>query len=247
MATLTGRSRRAEQRLQSLLLDRLSMQFQRRIAREIARAMHQCAADPTNSVHLALVEGEHERRLFRLVSNLHMLSARGMLSHLLGVEKADMAAPALANRIMELFAAEYGSELITGIISRSTINGIKQIVGNGIVEGLSEQEVARAIRSIAPSKSASRAQTIARTETHAAANWTAHETALATGIEMQREWVSAQNERTRASHAEADGQRRGMDEPFEVGDALLMYPGEYQGMYPHETINCRCAVVYIVD
>lgn len=52
------------------------------------------------------------------------------------------------------------------------------------------------------------------------------------------------NGRTRESHAEMDGQERGLNEPFETpsGDRL-MYPGDNSlGAPAEETINCRCRV-----
>jgi hypothetical protein len=37
-----------------------------------------------------------------------------------------------------------------------------------------------------------------------------------------------------------------MDEPFTVGGASLMYPGDPAGP-AEEVINCRCCVGFIVD
>ena len=86
---------------------------------------------------------------------------------------------------------------------------------------------------------------IARTETHAAANAGADTAARETGLQLRKEWVSAEDERTRDSHRVADGDVADMDGAFAVGADLLKYPGDPAGS-PEETINCRCAISHIV-
>lgn len=90
------------------------------------------------------------------------------------------------------------------------------------------------------------AERIARTETHGAAEATTYESAGAianAGIEVTRTWLATSDDRVRATHAEADGQTVGMEEPFTVGDAELMYPGDPDGP-PEEVISCRCSVTW---
>lgn len=55
-----------------------------------------------------------------------------------------------------------------------------------------------------------------------------------------REWVAILDERTRDWHAEADGQRVAIGEPFNVGGEDLMEPGDPAGS-PENIINCRCS------
>jgi len=57
-----------------------------------------------------------------------------------------------------------------------------------------------------------------------------------------KQWVARHDERTRSTHAAADGQRVPLDEPFNVGGSALMHPGDRQGAIG-ETINCRCVTV----
>ena len=71
----------------------------------------------------------------------------------------------------------------------------------------------------------------------------ADEAARSTGLEMIKEWASAEDSRTRPSHAEADGDEVPLDEPFVVGDARLMVPGDPSGP-AKEIINCRCAILH---
>jgi hypothetical protein len=92
----------------------------------------------------------------------------------------------------------------------------------------------------------SRARTIAVTETHSAAMAANDMAAEATGVEFKRRWLSARNASVRPSHADADGQIRAKDEPFDVGGAKLQRPGDPGGP-ADETINCRCIVDYITE
>jgi len=87
---------------------------------------------------------------------------------------------------------------------------------------------------------------IARTETHGAANYGPDGAARATGLDVRKEWVAAADERTRTTHAEADGQVVPIDQPFRVGGELLMFPGDPAGSGAN-IINCRCAISHIVD
>jgi len=125
----------------------------------------------------------------------------------------------------------------------------RQIVGavdRGYQDGIGTAEVARNIRGLVNDLASFRADAIARTETHGAANFGSDSAAKLTGLPLKREWLAAKDERTRESHAEADGQIRGPEEPFQVGGALLMYPGDPSGP-GNEVINCRCVLGYVVE
>lgn len=92
-----------------------------------------------------------------------------------------------------------------------------------------------------------RAESIARTEAMASlheAQQQAMEQAVATGaISAQTVtfiWHATQDERTRDSHAEMDGQEVAMGQSFISGNGVpLEYPGDPSGP-PEEIINCRC-------
>ena len=61
-------------------------------------------------------------------------------------------------------------------------------------------------------------------------------------IAKQKVWITVLDTHTRISHADADTQVVDIDEPFIVGDAKMMAPGdESMGAGPEEIINCRCS------
>ena len=89
-----------------------------------------------------------------------------------------------------------------------------------------------------------RASLIARTEVHRTASWANEQTALQMNIAGTiKEWVAVQDDRTRITHAVADGQKQNIESKFAIGGDLLKYPGDPMGS-PEETINCRCVVTY---
>jgi SPP1 gp7 family putative phage head morphogenesis protein len=254
VATLTGNSRERERSIQQLYLDRLQFKHQRRIAREIARAMNDAA--------VAISKGEpipeaatHENRMKRIMDVVWTDSARQFAEHIAGAAKHSQSpstlkrSPVNPTQVMDGAIREwiqlYGGLKITQI-TETTLDEIRTILNAGIAAGLGSREIAKAVRDVAPTKSAVRAGAIARTETHAAANASAQATAELAGVSTSREWVASGGSRTRPSHAEADGQIVGMNEPFIVGGSPLMYPGDPSGP-ANLVINCRCAVVFVVE
>jgi len=102
-----------------------------------------------------------------------------------------------------------------------------------------------------------RGETIARTETLKAMN-AGRQEALDQLIEnpnndiqaqdVTRKWDATGDARTRPSHAAADGQVVGQGEAFNVGGALLMFPGDTSlGAPGEEVINCRCYMAPEID
>jgi len=131
-------------------------------------------------------------------------------------------------------------------ITESTRKSIAAQVANGIEAGESAWAIAKRIEKfyledIIPNRS----MVIARTEVASATNWIQQRIAENTGVPMEKEWLSLKDSRVRDDHREANGQIQPLDEPFEVGEDMLMYPGDPSGS-PEEIINCRCTVLHHV-
>ena len=96
-----------------------------------------------------------------------------------------------------------------------------------------------------------RATVIARTEVIAANNagayGAAEASAQAWGVDpgaVVKEWLATGDDRTRETHAAADGQQvMGLASVFSVGSASLAYPGDPSGPGA-EVIQCRCTVLF---
>jgi uncharacterized protein with gpF-like domain len=112
-------------------------------------------------------------------------------------------------------------------------------------DGLSVEATGVALRNTVIGMGVYRANLISRTEVHRVASF-ANE-AVAENMKIDgtvKEWVAIQDNRTRVSHSIASGQRVDLKEFFVVGGERLKYPGDPRGSAGN-TINCRCASIYI--
>ncbi len=118
-------------------------------------------------------------------------------------------------------------------------------VTSGILQGESVYRIADDLMhriTTMSRESAIRTARTAVTEAENAGRQDAYDQAEQMGIEMEKEWMATLDDRTRETHQEADGQVVDYNEPFIVGNARLMYPGDESGP-PEEIYNCRCTMV----
>ncbi|MBL4836999.1 MAG: hypothetical protein JKY34_05425 [Kordiimonadaceae bacterium] len=149
-------------------------------------------------------------------------------------------------RRLEKWLAVYSSRQITRI-AETTRKHIRRIMVSGARDGLSVEQISKNIRTgLKGPFSRTRAHTIARTETHNAANRGAMAAAEATGLTLYKEWVAAGGSRTRGNHSAVSGQIRPQNDPFNVGGTLMQQPGDPAGGAGN-VINCRCVVVFSTE
>lgn len=129
-------------------------------------------------------------------------------------------------------------------ISAVYFDSVRVVLDDSFRDGLSQEETAQRIVDVVGEEYTTwRAARIARTESHTASEIGTREAAVSTGLDMVKEWVAADDDRTRPTHVEASGQIREMADPFDVGGVVLMQPGDPSGP-PEEIINCRCVALY---
>lgn len=158
-------------------------------------------------------------------------------------EGARKEAPSKFELSIQGYLAKYALAKVTSVTDTTTEDVLRAIVA-GETAGDPIPVIARAISDATGGAVARhRASTIAITETHSAATYASQEAARFTGLALEKEWVSAEDGRTRPSHVAADGQRVAMDEAFSVGGYELQFPGDPAGPAA-ETIRCRCIEVY---
>ena len=115
-------------------------------------------------------------------------------------------------------------------------------------EPLSQAQIDRMVERYRERYIKYRAEVIGRTEAlravHAG-NDEAYRQAIDGGAigmdEIQRTWITKRDERRRPTHRLAEGQVRGINEPFIVGGAQLRYPGDSRAP-ARETVQCRCSL-----
>nr|DAM13497.1 MAG TPA: minor capsid protein [Caudoviricetes sp.] len=94
-----------------------------------------------------------------------------------------------------------------------------------------------------------RALRIARTEggrTQSTAKQRAYEEAKNKGVNIQKQWMSTLDKKTRHSHQKLDGQIVGVDEEFVSPNGNRAQGPRLFGV-PREDINCRCTTVAVVN
>lgn len=247
MARLLGPAR-AEQRRQMAILDRIEAAFMPAIAREIARSMRwtvdqfeETGAVPVDRRHLNEIRDILTRQADMAVRLFGKRILAAQKSDALTLERKDFAETLakLAIRYIGLEAFRRRITNITDTTRQQIINGVDR----GFNEGLGQAGTARLIRDVVPALSRQRSAVIARTETHGAANYGANGAAKETGLTLRKEWISAEDERTREDHADMNGTIVDMDAAFDFPDYSLQFPGDPSG--PAEgVINCRCAIGY---
>lgn len=247
---LVDDDRQREQRMQSKLLDRIEARYRPAFAREIAKGMremidtYELTGDvmPPRGLYDA-IEATFQKMAVASTSTFGgRILQQGKASGKVLERKEDFAATMLRMALLYV-AQEAVRRKITSITDTTRAQIVAQ-VDRGYQDGLGQREIAKAISARVPTISRMRGAMIARTEVHGAANYGAQVAAKETGLELRKEWVSAADERTRQTHADADEQVVGMNDAFDIGGTSLQFPGDPSGP-ASEVINCRCAVAYI--
>jgi len=142
-------------------------------------------------------------------------------------------------------------------MSKTTTERVMQAVEDGIANGLTLDEVVKNVTdSLAGEASASRIETIVRTETLTATSLgqaAAMDDAAKLIPNLKKAWVNAGDDRVRglgskdqADHWSMQGQMVDYDKPFvdPRSNAKMMFPRDPQGG-PGDVINCRCTFIMI--
>lgn len=248
---ISGRTQEQERRYQSIKMASIARRYDQVIAREITRAMNDAASKLSKPLAANQVRHKHIENmtaiLVRLWSDAGMASVSGafkIAKSFLQMEfKRDITTP-IVDRVIASWINDTGRTQILSIVG-TTLDDTLRIIGDAREEGLSERDTARLIHEIAPSISASRAQTIARTEAHGASQGISLNVAGQTDIPMVKIWLSDRSGTARDSHLRIDGQRRALSQDFDVDGEKLSYPGDSSGSAGN-VINCKCVIGYDV-
>lgn len=231
---------------QRALLDRLEARFAKSWQLEIARAMRASAREFANTQSTMLAIGKHRENVTQLLRRTYEITGDQFAKPIYeksaehGIVTKDFEN---FNRLIQSFIISIGAQKVTQI-SRTTENQIRQLIIEGVEEGLGNAAIAANIRAKAPIIAGVRAAVIARTETHSASQWAQVTAIRDTGLVLRKEWVAANDERTRVFHGDANGQIVGPNENFVVGGEELEFPGDPNGS-AENIINCRCVLNFV--
>ena len=121
---------------------------------------------------------------------------------------------------------------------------VQNVISRGVDEGLGVDAIRRQITQT--DLMDWQINRIVRTEVTCASNLGDMYGAKATGYQVEKEWIAAMQERTRNSHAIADGMTVPISEPFTLDNGdQLDFPGDNSyGASAESVVNCRCALGY---
>jgi hypothetical protein len=89
-----------------------------------------------------------------------------------------------------------------------------------------------------------RAAYIAENEANTTGNYIQYRDAVKQG-KTKKEWVDKKDNRERKTHLEVGGTIIPINQPFVVGESLMMYPKDMTyNPDPDEIVNCRCVAKY---
>lgn len=150
--------------------------------------------------------------------------------------------------IMQWLNTNAGLRIVS--VHSTLIEAIIKVIADGYKNNLSVAEITRNLQNKFGWFKA-QALRIARTETTTATNLATYLAAENSDYELQKTWISAQDNRTRRppkspfDHLDMNGVTVDVNRPFFVGGEELEYPGDPNGAAGN-IINCRCKVVFTV-
>jgi HK97 family phage portal protein len=111
-----------------------------------------------------------------------------------------------------------------------------------------KEEMKTALADLYQGYQGNRAGMIAKNEVVLANNLGSHIAVKNLGIPILKTWLTEGDERVRPTHAQANGQQRTIDQPYDVGGYRFLFPKDNSGDPARdETVNCRCSEYYSSD
>lgn len=149
----------------------------------------------------------------------------------------------MASDLVVDFLETLGNEFVLEI-QETTRDQLIETIREGIEAAESYQEIVGRVVGVYEDLRGYRAERIARTEVLRSLNFGSWVAYKQSGVVVEKEWLATMDDRVRDAHSQADGQRVGIDESFNVGGEELMYPVDPAGSATN-TIHCRCTTIPI--
>jgi len=242
-----------------LAQDKISTKYFRKIKAEltiVGDALAKSYLDNGNDSKFQSIGQDHEKRLVVILTELSRVTNKTFRSiGILSIKSVfDVQDTAIESQILGVLAANVlttSAEIADTTIASASAVIIKQMqVSQYIAPDKYIPSISRMIaKKIGGNGAKSRAMTIARTETHKAANVSqftrAEMAATDSGLDVQIEWISTNDGRVRDSHRAVNGKIIAMGESFNVNGTKMKYPSDPSGGAAN-VINCRCVLGYHV-
>jgi len=242
-----------------LAQDKISTKYFRKIKVEltiVGDALAKSYLDNGNDSKFQGIGQDHEKRLVVILTELSRVTNQTFRSiGIISIKSVfDTQDTAIESQILGVLAANVltiSAEIADTTIASASAVIIQQMkISQDIEPDKYIPSISRMIaKKIGGNSAKSRAMTIARTETHKAANVSqftrAEMAATDSGLDVQIEWISTNDGRVRDSHRSTNGQIVAIGEKFNVGGTKMKYPSDPSGGAAN-VINCRCVLGYHV-
>jgi len=228
----------------------------RKVSKDFARAVRDIGPDAALS---ALSEADIRNGVQQLYVNLYTVTGVAFANTTAGKLRETMKRKAIGDideytddaqeaawiRHMRNFAETRCALKITAV-TRNIHEDIEKITRALVRENPTQGPawIAKKLTEAMGERNEWRAMRIARTETVGASNEGAIKAARDYGIRTKKKWLVNVDDLTRDDHAAmADYPMIPTDEPFQVGDDRMDYPGDPSASAGN-VINCRCAITF---
>jgi len=244
-----------------------------RITKSVHADLEQAAIEPLAKAYKRLLRGAGRRMARAYRSQVHALVAAGnippdedeVVPGNIGDQVDRLTAKERTELVKLLVAAYEAHDIAFDIKPRITPELLDKVgshasfateadlrdIYRGVIEtaaneGYSIPRTANAIVEAVDGQAEYRAVALARTDLIGLANGASlgiATEAFAGREDVTKVWLATNDDRTRETHAEADGQEVGVEDYFDVGGYPAMYPGD-PDLPDEEVINCRCTLIY---
>lgn len=142
-----------------------------------------------------------------------------------------------ANSELTEFASQFSENFVDVTVRNAEASGLFDDV---------EQKDEKVLRKVAYFFSHVRARLNAADTANSVFNYENYREAVEDDM-AYKQWITMQDERVRKTHSEVDGVIIPIDELFQVGNAQMRFPHDWDMAedFPEELISCRCQVQYL--
>jgi HK97 family phage portal protein len=217
-------------------LKRYFQSQQDRIVNKLEKSVKATTDDPDELLDWA----KEDATLLTLLTSLWLASLKEGATAAIDTFGFSVSFDVLNPKFLDWISA-YGAGQVKDI-NTTTKEKLQKTLSEGIESGEGIPALKNRVLSVMGEAKTSRAEKIARTETHNSVGKGTQETYSEAGVK-KKEWLTSMDGRERESHAAINGEVVEIDESFSNG---LSFPGDPSGS-AEEVVNCRCTILPAIE
>lgn len=234
-------------RRKSLKISRVcGVRLQRLRAEQVRQVLRRCRDYQKDEWAGVIMNGLNEPYLPGWYAQLYVSTGLPQVSSTVrDMNRAKAEDSGIWEGVLRSYATRRAGEAIvsvTGTFRDSLISILRSELADG--ESLGVEQITQRIYDRYRSIQEWEVRRIVQTETLVAVGQAGDAAARSLDVGFTKQWCTSGLVNTRDTHLAADGTVADEDEPFRVGDSLLMYPHDTSlGASASEIINCACSCI----